>query len=175
MKKLLLLLILPVFFSAGCSMKMPMNPAEFRQMVPESMFGKKDSYTVNRSLSKITKTFKQKSDKCLRKSIERTSCQSNGYGTTCHKTINHYNPKIKLTKNKMEFTIQTSVEGNVIILGGDPPKGGMYQLVADITAVGKNKSQVDVYYGWAGSDMFVSAIKNWANGKTRGCPDLTQN
>lgn len=176
MKPVFILLLVAAFFSTGCSMKMPMNPTEFKKMIPESMFGKTDNYTVNRSLKRITKTFKQKTKKCFKKSIKRTSCVTQAYGgRSCSTTTNHYNPKLKTTKNNLQLTIQTEVEGNVIMLGGKPPKGGMYTLVADISRVKRNKSNVKVYYGWAGSDMFVKTIKRWANGKTRGCPDLTQN
>lgn len=175
MKLTFLFVLLTTLISTGCSMKMPMNPAEFKKMVPESMFGKKDKYTVNRSLKKIARTFKKKTNKCFRKTVESTGCTNNGYGSTCHTRITSYNPKIKRSKNKLELTIQTIIESNSLNLGGTPPPGGMYTLVADITPVSKNKSQVEVYYGWAGSDMFVKTIKRWTNGKTRGCPDLTQN
>jgi len=176
MKLLLLLFIAASTLSTGCSFKMPMNPEEFKKMLPESMFGKTEDYNVNRSLYRIKKTFRAKTNKCFKKSVKRTSCMTNGYGhRSCSTTTTHYNPKIKNTKNGMQLTIQNKIDGNVIMLGGKPPKGGMYTLVADITKVKKNKTNVKVYYGWAGSDMFVKTIKRWTNGKTRGCPDLTKN
>ena len=176
MKAIILLTLFTTLFTTGCSFKMPMNPTEFKKMIPDSIFGKTDSYTANSSLKKIKRTFKQKTNKCFRKSVKRTSCVTHQYGgRSCSTTINHYNPQLKSSKNKLQLTLQVKVEGNAIILGGTPPKGGMYTLVADLSSVKRNKTKVDLYYGWSGSDMFVKTIKRWTSGKTRGCPDLTQN
>ena len=159
------------FLSSGCSVKQPMNVTEFKQMVPESMFGKSEQVEVKNSLKKIAKTFKKRADQCLKVSIRRQSCYSTGYGGRhCSTTVMHYKPTVLVSKKKVELHVQVDVEGAIQL--SEVPDGGAYTLVADVLPVSKNRSRLELYYGLFGSDIMVKAIKGWASGKSKGCPDL---
>jgi len=158
---------------SGCSMKYPMNADEFRQMLPGSMFGEVEKFEVNQPIGKIAKTFKQKADTCLSKTLQMQSCVRSGYGgTSCSTTVIHYKPTVRVSPQRVELHLQQSSENFVTL--GEIPKDGIYSLVADVTPVAKNKSQVVIYSGSFGSDTIKKAIHVWSSGKGRGCPDLTQ-
>lgn len=167
------LLVLGIMLS-GCSMKYPMSAEEFRKMAPESMFGEVETFEINRSMSKIAKTFKSRANACLNKRLERQSCVRSGYGgTSCSTTIIDYNPTVRVSSRRVELHVQQEMEGNVITLG-EVPKNGMYLLVADVTPISRNKSKLVIYGGSWGSDTLKKAIRGWASGRSKGCPDLTQ-
>jgi len=175
MYKVVVLLMFSLLLSTGCSMKVPQTVEEFKQMVPQSTFGKQDQYIVKRSLARVTKNLKKKSKECLNKTLERTACFTSQYGgQSCSKTNIHFNPSVRAGKKKTSFVLQQSVEGAVRLFGKEP-KGGDFSMVADITSAGKNKSKVHAYYSSGTPEVVVKAVKRWASGKTRGCPDLTQN
>ena len=168
-----IILLISGALSSGCSMKQAMNAEEFRQMAPQSMFGKIETFEVKQPIRKIASNFKKKAKECLNISLERTSCFSNGYGQSCSTTMMHYNPRVLSNNKRVELHVQMDIEGAVTF--SEVPKGGMYMLVADAQYIGKNKSRIDLYYGSYGSDLMVKAIKGWASGRTKGCPDLASN
>lgn len=158
---------------SGCSMKYPMNADEFRQMLPGSMFGEVEKYEVKQPIGKIARTFKAKGNTCLNKTVRIESCVGTGYGgVSCSVTTIHYTPTVKVSANRVELHVQQKSD-NFITLG-QIPQDGIYSLVADVTAISKNKSRVEVYSGSFGSDTVKKAIRAWSSGNGRGCPDLTQ-
>lgn len=157
---------------SGCSMKYPLSADEFRQMLPGSTFGEVEKVTINRSLSKIAKTYKKKAKACLSKTIKSESCMNHGYGMQCTTMITHYKPTLKISSKHIELHMQQD-SPNMLPLG-EIPKDGLYTLVADITPVSKNKSKLVIYSGSFGSDTIKKALKGWATGKNKGCPDLTK-
>ena len=160
-----------VLLSSGCSMHQPQSAEEFRQMLPGSMFGKHETFEVNRSLAKVTSSFKKRAGKCLNMVVERTT--TNQYGQVMGRINTTYTPTVRAGKKKTELIVQQLPEGNVILLG-EIPKKGMYFFVADAVKAGKKKTKIDFYRGSIGSDTLARAVKNWATGKNMGCPDLTQ-
>lgn len=167
------ILVVSGLMLSGCSMKYPMNADEFRQMLPGSMFGEVEKYEVNQPIGKIAKTIKAKANTCLSKTLQRESCVSTGYGgVSCSTMVTHYKPTVIVSANRVELHLQQSSENFVTL--GEIPRDGIYSLVADVTAISKNKSRVEVYSGSFGSDTIKKAIKAWSSGNGRGCPDLTQ-
>ena len=157
---------------SGCSMKYPLNATEFRQMLPGSVFGEVEKVKINRSLAKISKTYKKKAKTCLSKTLQTESCVNNGYGMSCSTYTTTYKPTLKVSSSKIELHMQQN-SSNMLALG-KIPKAGIYTLVADITPLGKNKSQLVIYSGSFGSDTIKKALKGWASGKSKGCPDLSK-
>ena len=157
---------------SGCSMKYPLNANEFRQMLPGSMFGEVEKVDVNRSLAKVGKIFKKKVKACLDKTIQMESCVNNGYGMTCTTKTIQYVPTLQVSSKKIELHIQQKIS-NILALG-KIPEGGLYTLVADVASAGKNKSKMVIYSGSFGSDTVKKALKGWATGRSKGCPDLTK-
>lgn len=167
------LLLSLAFVVSGCSMKYPQNPTEFRQMLPGSMFGEVEKFEVNQPISRIARVFKARANTCLNKSIKTQSCMQTGYGgMSCSVTVIHYKPTVKTSAQAIELHLQQKSE-NFLTLG-KIPEDGIYTLVADVRAKGKNTSELVIYSGSFGSDTLKKAIRAWASGKSRGCPDLAQ-
>jgi hypothetical protein len=61
--------------------------------------------------------------------------------------------------------VQVKSIGN---MAKEPPDGNFY-LVADATPLGKGRTRVQVYR--SGAVAIKEAVRNWANGNERGCPD----
>ena len=156
-------------YLSGCSLHHPQSAEEFRKLLPGSTFGEVEKFVVNQPLHKIGKAFKQKAPECLNVSI-RTVSQTNMsyqvYTTT-------YKPTVKVTPKKVELYLQQHMD-NVLKVSKEP-EGGYYMMVVDVEPVNKKKSQVTIYRSSIGNELIIKSIKRWANGKTRGCPDLTKN
>lgn len=168
--KIFALLVLTLM--SGCSMKYPLNATEFRQMLPGSMFGKVETLEVDRSLAKIGQTYKKKAKACLHKTVQTESCMNNGYGYSCSTVTTNYIPTLKISSSRIELHMQQN-SPNMMALG-KIPEDGIYTLVADITPLSKNKSQLVIYSGSFGSETVKKALKGWASGNSKGCPDLTK-
>ena len=170
MKHLLKIIsIFSLLYLTGCSLHHPQSAAEFRKLLPGSTFGEVEKFTVNQPLHKIGKAFKQKAPECLSASIRtesRTSTSYQVYTTT-------YKPTVKVSSKKVELHLQQHVD-NVLKVSKEP-EGGYYMMVVDVTPINKTKSQVTMYRASFGNELIIKSIKRWANGKTRGCPDLTKN
>lgn len=173
-KIVLLFTIMTATFTSGCSLKMPMNPNEFKSGVPESMFGKVDTYTANTSLKKVTQTFEQRTKECFQKTINMSTCLKGAGVNSCSDSIFIYTPKLTKAKNELLLTIQKKRKGEDVILGQTIPKDGYYVFLSEITYVNNNSSKVKSYYGQhAGSEKFAETVKSWASGNSEGCPDIT--
>ncbi len=173
-KIVLLLTITSAVFTSGCSIKMPMSSNEFKAGVPDSMFGKVDTYTANTSLEKITDTFEQRTKECFQKTINRSTCLKGAGVNSCSDSTFIYTPKLTKAKNELLLTIQKKRKGENVILGQTIPKDGYYVFLSEITYVNSNSSKVKSYYGLhAGSEKFAETVKNWASGNSEGCPDIT--
>ena len=68
-KRIIFVLTLTILAS-GCSMKYPKNAQEFRQMLPESMFGERETIEVNQQLTKVARNIKKKAHQSEGKKVE---------------------------------------------------------------------------------------------------------
>ena len=174
MKNHILISALLIVFTTGCIGTMPKNAKEQRDFVRKGGFGSSfDSYTVNRSYSKVIKTIKAKSKNCLNKKVETRSC-GGGLGYGCKTRFTTYNPTFIRSKKKSELHVQV-VESHSVDLAGKGHKNGTYVTVVDIIRAGKKKTKLNVYT-MAGSryHSIPRAVKHWANRTNLGCPDFTQ-
>lgn len=173
MKRLTLILI--AMFISGCAGSMPQTADEFRKAIPQSSFGKVETFEVKRPLQDVARTFQKKADECLSKSIRTTSRTSTGYGVSSTTYTTTYKPTVLTRKEKVELNLQEHMEGGNIIKVYKEPEGGYYSLVLDATPVNKNTTRIDMYHGTIGNKLLIKAIKGWATGEITGCPDLTKN
>lgn len=134
-----------------------------------SMFSKKDSYEVKRPVSQVTAVLKDRSSACLSKRLTFSHWEGNLRRTH----INVLTPKVTVGRDKTRLTVQVKDESPNVIVVGNPPPDGFYQLVVDAYPVDKNTTRVETYYQSTYDGMFT-AIKPWVTGSSEGCPDLTQ-
>ncbi len=161
--------IFSLLYLSGCSMHHPQSAAEFRKLLPESTFGEIEKFTVNQPLHKIGNAFKKKAPECLNVTIRTESWVNNSYQV--YNTT--YKPTVKVSTKKVELHIQQHIDNTLKI--SKEPEGGYYMMVVDVVPINKKKSQVTMYRASFGNDLIIKSIKRWANGKTRGCPDMTKN
>ena len=159
-------------FLSGCMGSMPQTAEEFRLALPGAFMGKTENVEINRSFKKVAKSFKKMVPKCLDKTVKRTSSTPGRYGPQTSVMITDYNPTVLITKNKAEIHLQEKMEGTFKVY--EEPEKGYYSMVVDATPAGKNKTRLDFYYPSGGKDVIVKAIKGWASGKIKGCPNLAK-
>lgn len=174
MRITMLLCSIFLFPISGCmTTSVAKDPIEYRQQITQSpgARNKIEKYQVNRSFSAITSTLQKKSKECLNYSFDRNFSYAMSGATGSNVSHITYKPKIITSKIKTELYVQMNITGDVY-LSYTPPKDGVYILVADITSVENNKSQVDLYYNPYKAEILPTAIKSWIKGNDTGCPDL---
>lgn len=157
---------------SGCVTMQPKTPDEFRVAIAK--VGQVERFEAENSMSNIATILTSKANECLLVTIEQESCRDNLFGENCSSNFARYNPTVLVDDKKVELNLRVELANGDNIM---PPVGGFYTLVADVTPVSNNTSQISFYYGnWDsfGEDIIVKSIKNWASGKPRGCPDLTK-
>ncbi len=165
----LAIITLSAMILSGCAMTAPMTAEEFRKSVPGAMMAKVETFEVDRSFKEVAETFQKKAPKCLNQRITTTSRTNTSYQVITTK----YNPTVVKTKDRVELHLQQFHERGVMYIT-EVPEGGYFLLVADAYPIGKNKTRVDIYRPSIGYKNIITAIKGWASGKTKGCPDLTK-
>jgi hypothetical protein len=157
-------------FLSGCG-TIPQNAADFRTQVQESSMATVDTFEVKRPYQDVTKTFEKYVGKCLNVSMESTTCYNGG---GCSTTVQNYNPTLMIGKSKMQLYVQVEMPNAVMLGSGKMPEKGMYIVVTDAEKVDSKTTKLDIYRGRFGYDTLQKAIRGWANGDIKGCPDLTQ-
>ncbi len=125
-------------------------------------------FEVDRPLSQVTATFKDRANECLDKRITTTSYTQNG-GTARGTAV--YTPKVVTGKSRTRLTLQAWGIPLAPTGVGKPEPEGYYILVVDAFPAGANKTRVEAYSGNGDSPAF-KAIRYWAEGSNLGCPDL---
>jgi hypothetical protein len=166
--RLTVLVVIATLFTFGCA-GMPQTADEFRKDLPGSMFGKLETYEVNRSVADIGKTFQKYAPKCLNVRVEYIP----GDNSRAVYTVTKYTPTVIVGKDKTELHLQYIHEKGPIAVYKIPPVG-YYLIVVDAIAISKNKSRIELYHPTVGHDTLIKAIKNWTKGENLGCPDMTQ-
>lgn len=171
MKHLYYFSVIFIITLSGCAMHHPQNAEEFRAGVLESSWTEVDSFEVKRPYKQVVSTFDKYTEKCLSKAIETTSCSNYG----CNSYVQTYTPTLIANNAKMEMHIQLNMSNMVnISTTSEIPENGIYVLVTDAYPVNKNTTKVDMYQGKMGYATLKKAVKGWATGKVKGCPDLTK-
>lgn len=152
----------------GCG-TWPMTAAEFRTQASESSTADKDTFVVRRPFAAVARTFEKKAAECLNYTVNITSRQAIGGGS---RTVTEQaKATVIITAKKAELSFQVKPAGYSPDFHNGPPDG-LYFLVADAYPVDRNRTKVDIVRG--GVDVVAHAIRAWANGKDRGCPDPTK-
>ena len=160
------------FMLSGCVLFTghPQSAEEFRQAITKGAFlTKHETYEVDRPFKKVASDFKKKAPECLNVRIETTSSTRMSYQVI----VTVYKATVVATGKKAELHVQQHHEKGVMNVTKEP-EGGYYLIVADATPAGKNKTRIDIYGPSKGFSTMIGAIKGWASGKVKGCPDLTK-
>jgi len=166
MKRNKIITVLAVTVSLCACVSAPMSPGEYRETAKVGKgFSTFESFDVNRPVSKVAKTFRQKANECLKFSISSTSKPYFGTGSSTH-TYGWTTPTVKAMDNRVELYFQIKYENTA----GKVPDGGWYYLVADAYSIGKNKTRVDIYRRTKVEALGL-AIRGWASGNNLGCAD----
>lgn len=163
MRQLMLLGIMS-FLLIGC-VSTPQNPEEFKQFVPGFMFGKTDKLTVNSSLDEITATFEEKSRECLNVKVN--------YRIGPNDSAIIYRSRVERDKSRTQLILQYEYTRAATL--NKQAEGGDYYVVVDATPAGGSKTTLDMYWVTHANDILINAIKDWARGKVKGCPDMSKN
>ena len=137
--------------------------------MPGALSAKVETFEVDRSFKKVADTFEKKAPKCLDQRIRTESRTNMSYQVI----VTKYNPTIIRSKDKVELHLQQLHEQGVMNIS-EVPDGGYYMMVVDAYPVGKKKTRVDFYIPSIGYKNLITAVKGWATGKNKGCPDLTK-
>ena len=163
MKKTRFLAALAGAALAGC-FATPMTPGEFRETIKGSGMGKHESFEVKRPVGEVARSFKKKAPECL--NYKLTSTQTPTIGVSSSPRVYAVaREKVIQSGGRVELHFQVESVGN---LAKEPP-GGNYIVVADAVSLGADRTRVDIYRG--GGALVAQAIRAWASGDERGCPD----
>lgn len=157
----------------GCAAA-PKTPDEFRSAVASgAMAHAHESFTVDRSSSVVAKAFVERADTCLNSAVNRTSnWKINGVNTTSSMDM-IWNPTVKTHEDHAELIVQMELAGDVMTLQ-EPPEGGFYIFIADVSPIGTKESKVDAFYSEIRAQELLVAVKGWASGDDMSCPDLVK-
>lgn len=126
-----------------------------------------ETFTVDQSFGRIYGLLEEKSSSCLDVLVKR----SGFVGNQMHVTSSDYNPTLrKVGRGRAQFALQVVHRPRGI--GHKPPAGGLFVMAADITAVGKNKTRIDLYRPKMGFGKIRKALHKWAAGEDARCPKI---
>ena len=132
----------------------------------------------SREVFEVKKPYRQVSDTLRKKWLECLDSTTTGSfhrgGNTFGTQTNIYKPKVAVTDRRTELTLQHKVTGTGVTQLGGPPPEGFFIIVTDVYPIDKNTSRVDVQKHMPGYAGVIKAIRNWAEGTSKGCPDLAQ-
>ncbi len=159
----LISIVLPVL--TGCVIGAINTREEFvAAMKSGGPFKNVEQTTVNRPFKTVVADVTEYSNKCLNVRVTRRPSyqyKEAGGSTT-------YLPKIETTRNGVT-ALSVQEKYNDRDQSGAPP-GGFFTLVAEMQAVGNNKTQVDIYHNSRGK--IADPLKQWIAGDKRLCPSF---
>lgn len=162
MKRTLVFVSVLVVLLLGCAGTYPTTIAGAREAMVQSSWSDRDTFEVRRPFTAVARTLKRKAAECLNGKVTTTIRPNIGFGqTTRHE---QHKATVVISKDKAELGFQVLGHG----IPNQPP-GGIFYLVADAYPVGKNRTKVDIVRGRV--EVVAQAIKLWAAGNDRGCPD----
>lgn len=152
----MLSLALPLALAGCVSVK---TPDEFRTVVRDSSSGSVTTFTAARPLGAVTASFRKKADECLRYELTSTTRGSTYTFAVARGTV-------EAGSGRSSLLFQVHSVGNL----APEPEGGNFYLVADALAKGGG-TQVTVYRAKSVGSAIEEAVRAWADGRERGCPD----
>jgi hypothetical protein len=159
-----------VLLFSGCALE-PKTADQLRDNVKnKATFTSRDVFEVKKPYRQVSDTLKKKWMECL----DSTGTSSFHRGGNTFGSMTHiYKPKVAVTEQSTQLTLQHKVTGTGISQL-NPPPDGFFIIVADVYPVDKNTSRVDVQKQTPAYADAMKAIRNWAEGTNMGCPDLSQ-
>ena len=156
---------------AGCGTP-PRTPDELRTLVHKDGFGAShDEFVVNKPFRQVSDVMKKKWTACLDTTVSVRVPRGNGfYGTDTYA----FKPAANAKGQHLELTLQNKMTNSNVITVGDPPPDGFYMIVADIDAVNATTTRVKLQKLALGYDSIMRLSRQWAEGTSTACPDLTQ-
>jgi hypothetical protein len=153
---------------AGCSGSFPQTTDELKSMAASSPLVAAESYTVSRSASAVASSLQAMSRQCLNRTSQNdVANRQTQFGMQFVTFITRYETTVRRTGNGSELSMRM-----VPIKGGvNEPKEGHIFFAADVQP-SQGGTTVTHYQGSIGSGAFSDAVKGWANGTSRTCPDL---
>lgn len=165
MRMINLLAVLGAVVLTGCGTT-SMTSAEFRATVKKD-HGNIDSMTVNRSLGEVTQALQKMSKECLNFDVTQAIPVRSGFGHVTNMVpYGVAKGTVLVSPKQTELRLQRKIKDQI----GKIPEDGMYFLVADVTPAAANKTNVTIYYDNDVKEA-ATAIKGWASGSSRACPD----
>jgi hypothetical protein len=133
------------------------------------LFANVDRMTVERSSGAVVAALKEYAKECL--DIKVNKKRAARYATDKYTRPSTepvtYNTKIGPIKNGA--TALSVQESGGVIDKGVPPDG-LYTMVAEVRAVGKSKTEVNIYH--LAKPFLANPLKGWVTGDKRDCPAL---
>ncbi|MDX5374408.1 MAG: hypothetical protein LPK43_01275 [Gammaproteobacteria bacterium] len=170
-KGFLTVITLSLITLSGCAMNYPQTADEYRQAAPNGMLTEKVEVDVKRPIDAIGRDFEKKSDECLNVTITSTH-MTRGAGTYYEKQREKYLlSNVTVKKDAVEMIIREKFGAGWAPVG--MPEDGYFYFVVDATPVNSQSSHLVIYRPKIMYKSLAQAIVDWANGKTQGCPDLT--
>jgi hypothetical protein len=155
----------------GCGLQ-PKTADELRDNVKgKAVFSSREVFEVKKPYRQVSDTLKKKWLECL---DSTTTGSFHRGGNTFGTQTDIYKPKVSVTDQRTELTLQHKATGTAITQVGGPPPEGFFTFVTDVYPVDKNTTRVDVQKQTPIHGDVVKAIRNWAEGTRMGCPDLAQ-
>lgn len=155
---------------SGCASQ-PKTADQLRDNVKRNAtFSSRDVFEVKKPYRQVSDTMRKKWLECLDSTATGTLHRGgNLYATQ----TNVYKPKVAVTAQRTELTLQHKVTSGSTQLGGPPPEG-FFIIVTDVYPTDKNTTRVDVQKHTIGYQGVMKAVRHWAEGTNMGCPDLAQ-
>lgn len=165
-------LLLGTLSLAGCASmhmptsddKPPQNVTDFITQVQQA--GKTQHWQINRSNTDVNQSIKAFSNRCLNTRVR----QSRLDGISVSAETTDYNPMSKkMNAKQTRLILQAKAHGRP---DKNQPRGGQYILVADVKAIGPDKSDFTVYTSHRVGQKVMASLAQTAQGKPADCPDL---
>lgn len=166
MRKVLLVLALVLLVpSFAIAIWVPQTHQEFVKAVGDgARMMRAETLEVDADLEAIHALLARKAPECLDVKVERSA-----YVGYWERSSSDYNPTLRRAgKGKVELSIQVVHRPRGV--GAKPPPGGLYVMAADLRSLGKNRTQVALYYPSMGYKPVVKALKQWVSGEDAACP-----
>lgn len=150
---------------AGCAnnnIGLPQSREEFVKVYKDGgLFRNAEHHTIHRPKAAVVADLNQFVSKCLQVKVTTTIRQ----GYAMDRSTTTYHPRIVEAKGGItSLTVQETYRDKPE--QGHPP-GGLYSLVADMSARG-GQTQLDIYH--AGRTPIAKSVKDWAEGHKESCP-----
>lgn len=153
---------------AGCG-TYAMSAAEYREARSQRASGDRDRFEVPRPYADVAATLQRKAAQCLNYTASiRTRATMRGYEVNGGGTFVHQAKSTVVVRPdhaELSFQVKTTPYPSYPPV----PPDGIFLLVADVYPAGKDRTRIEIVRARVG--VVAEAIRNWASGQDKGCPD----